>query len=243
MKNKPIRLAIVMAGAVLLSGLCLPTPTRADVSVPAGYDFFTTDPSGTTFGGVNFQGVPLGTYGPLNVGSTDTIIQRLSDVTVPAGGSVSVSIQVDAMQLQSVLPMFASPSGSQYGYLTLDNSEASIGTMTINSSGTFSSSLDVFFDVYAGSLSGTLEAAGSLSLSGSGNWSPAPNGWYVATSYFDVTPTITFAPDTWTTADQNGVLTLQSTVPEPSTCLAGAMLLIPLGAGAVRRLLQKNRAA
>jgi len=235
---------MVFATTCLLIGLFLPTPGRASV-IDAGYDLFSTDPSGTTFGGVNFQGDPLGAYnfggGSVNVGNTDTIIQRLSTVTVPASGSVNVNIQVDAMQLESVSPMF----GAQNGFLNLDGSQLSsdTGSLAINANGTFTSFFDVFFDIQAGSLTGTTEATGSLSVTGSGDWVSTPSGWYVTSSSYDVTPQLSTGSANWPTASESGVMTLTTAVPEPGTMIAGALMLLPLGSGAVRRLGKKLQAA
>src|SRR5580693_5301679 len=119
MKSKFIRRVIGLAAVSLLAGFYLPTPSRAD-SVDAGYDLFTTEASGTFFNepGLdlgNLHGVPLGTYnfgngqGPVNVGATDTILQRLvPNITVPG----TFNLYVDALQLQSVSTIPA--LGNQY---------------------------------------------------------------------------------------------------------------------------------
>jgi hypothetical protein len=98
-------------------------------------------------------------------------------------------------------------------------------------------------DVYAGSLTGTFEGAVAFSLTGSGDWSLTPAGWYETTSYFDVTPEISLDNSTWTTANQSGDMTLVLAVPEPSTCLAGLLLLLPFGSSAFRQLRKKLQAA
>jgi len=206
---------MVLAAASLLTGLGLPTPSRADLTIPAGFDFFSTDPTSTTFGGNQFEGVPIGP------GQTDTIVQRLSAVNLPTGGSVNVSVLVDAMQLQSLASMF----GSEDGFLTLNPNETSSGTQDINANGTFTSTLNVYFDVYAGSLTGTSEGTVAFSLSGSGDWSSTPGGFYEATSYFTVTPETSLDNSSWTAADQSGYLTLDG-VPDATSTLA--LLLLPL---------------
>jgi hypothetical protein len=157
MKNKSIRHVMILAAVSLLVGFCLPAQAGPS-TVDAGYDLFTTVPSGTFYDppGLDLgelQGVPLDTYnfgngqGPLNVGSTDTIVQRLApNITVPG----TFNLFVDALQLQSV---FTIPAlGNQYAFITLDNSVpgGSSGTMHISANGTFTSTLDIYFDVYAG---------------------------------------------------------------------------------------------
>jgi len=159
-----------------------PCQSRADsVPVDAGYDLFTTAPgSQFNFGGSiglqSLMGVPLGTYnfggtiGVQNVSTTDTIIQRLSPVTVSGG---STSLMVDALQLETVNGI---PSlGNQHLFVTLTPSVASTGSMTINngSPGTFTSSLDLNLDVHLGSLTGTVvDSIPNLVLTNSGDsWS------------------------------------------------------------------------
>src|SRR6266850_5311094 len=72
--------------------------------VNPGYDLFESL-TGTTFGGVAFQGVPIGSFnfggtiGVKNVGVTDTIIQRLA----PATGAAIPTAMID-FQLVSTAP-------------------------------------------------------------------------------------------------------------------------------------------
>jgi hypothetical protein len=159
-------------------------------SVGAGYDLFQTE-LGTQFLGTPFEGVPLGTYnfggmiGVKNVGNTDTIVQRLnststSPVSLPSAGTPSVSLQVDALDLVSATPtnfggaLGAIPTG--YYYLTLQSTDgtgpASTGAMTIDfvttGGGTFTSLLDVFFDIHYGSLTGPIVYATDVPLSNAG---------------------------------------------------------------------------
>jgi hypothetical protein len=128
-----------------------------------------------------------GLIGVQGVGATDTIIQRLSPVILSASSPTgTTAIAFDVLQLQSVAPMF----GPNYGYITLDTSNTnnvSGGTMTITggspgyNTGSFSSTLDVFFDVWDGGLGtangGMLATNGELTLSSNGEWSnTAPLG-------------------------------------------------------------------
>ena len=122
----------------------------------------------------DFMGVPLGTYnfggpvGNVSVGDTDTIVQRLQNAT-PA--SPTVNIQLDALQLESTAPINLGAGLNNY-FITLQ-STPSVGQMTIDfTDHTFTSSLDVFFDVHVGSLNGPVVAASDLVLQNSGTpWS------------------------------------------------------------------------
>lgn len=168
--------------------------TRAE-QVLSGYDLFHTDPGSTTFGGVAFQGVPLGTFdfgdgkGPVNTFQTDTIVHRLDDVTDPSGDT---RIQIVALQLRSVNQTNFG-AGFGYYYVTLQSqrkpADAPLlpeplttgeGVMTINFEnpgvgGTFTtSSYDVFFDVRFGSLTGPIVLSSSTNLDGNGNWTHQP---------------------------------------------------------------------
>ena len=100
MRSRPFFRTFMMVLAIGAAALAQPSESRADTPpVDAGYDLFTTVPSETSynFGGAigtqNLMGVPLGTYnfggsiGTQSVPYTDTIVQRMSDVTRhdPAG--------------------------------------------------------------------------------------------------------------------------------------------------------------
>jgi len=151
---------------------------RAD-TVDPGYDLFQTF-GPTNFQGVNFTGVPLGTYnfgsGPVYVGNADTIVQRQSVVDLPGIGSTGTTpIQLKTLQLKNTAgpPMF----------VTLDPANPSLGQMTITETtqtgtthgGTFDSFFDVFFDVHTGSLTGPIVSSGNFVLSASAcPWSNVP---------------------------------------------------------------------
>jgi hypothetical protein len=155
-----------------------PQVTRAgNITVNAGYDLLQT--AGTTqFMGISFTSIPLNTFdfggsiGVKTVLQTDTILQRMSDAVATASGdTVRVAEQLDALQMRSVNPYtgndFGTPITNQYLYVTLQSARVGGGTIstgysdiTINSvgngqSGTFSSHLDVFYDIHAGSLTAT----------------------------------------------------------------------------------------
>ena len=151
-------------------------------NVLTGWDLLETQ-VGTTFDGAPFVGVPLGTYnfggtiGVQNVGNTDTIIQRLSTVTAPSG---TTPLQMDALQLESATPVSLGGGPLGFYFITLQSADgtgpASTGAMTINfSPNTFSSSLDVFFDVHFGALNGPIVLQSNLALSNPGTpWGNVP---------------------------------------------------------------------
>jgi len=137
------------------------------------------------------MGVPLGTYnfdtissggsnngymaGVQNVGNTDTIVERLSPVTVSGG---TTPLQLVALQLETVSAVTIAGLGTGNLFVTLTPGAPETGSMTINSNDTFTSTLNITFDVHFGSLTGTTIATGLTdTLNGSGFWShTAPPG-------------------------------------------------------------------
>jgi hypothetical protein len=134
-------------------------------------------------GVVDFTGLA---FGP---GQTDTIIQRTSDITIGATNT-SPNLLITGLQLVSTSSVTV---GAYTGliYISLDGSPTGAqdtGTMDINGSlagGTFSSTLDVFFDICTApgangvgcGSSGTLLGTDDISLSNGSNgngasWSP-----------------------------------------------------------------------
>jgi hypothetical protein len=143
--------------------------------VAAGYDLFQTE-TGTSFMGVDFTGVPLGTYnfggsiGTKNTGFTDTIIQRLQTVTNSGdvvGGTGTTALKVDALQLVSTTPANFGLGVGTY-YATLDPNQPTGSTMTIefnsNAGGTFASLLNINIDLHFGSLSGPIANPGGTEI-------------------------------------------------------------------------------
>lgn len=142
MRCKIIKLFVV-AGALWVAWT---NTSRAQTNtVNPGWDLLQTV-SGTTFQGVPFFGVPLGSYdfdgtiGVQDVGNTDTIIQRLTAGTVP---SPTISIQMNALQLETAAPtsLFGGPLGLYFITLqSVRGGSASAGNMTIDfGAGTFNS--------------------------------------------------------------------------------------------------------
>jgi hypothetical protein len=145
------------APAALALAIGLPVGAQAAPCVAgdvcAGYDLFhTTNPPGATFGPITFEGVPLGSFdfgsGPVATGNTDTIVQRLDDVTT-SGGTTGLLIR--ALQLKSTVPV-----GGHFLFASLDDIDQSPGRMTINlpSPNTFSSILPVAFQITQDSFDG-----------------------------------------------------------------------------------------
>jgi hypothetical protein len=140
--------------------------------VLTGWDLLATQ-AGTQFLGVAFAGVPLGTFdfgaGPVGVGNTDTIIQRLDTADAPTD---SIGIEMVALGLVSTTPVDLG-GGLGLHYITLQSARGgpdSLGRMTINFGpegtphGTFDSFFDVFFDLRLGDPSGPIVLSDTLRL-------------------------------------------------------------------------------
>jgi len=168
-----------------------PIATAQGTVVEMGSDYFQSvpgmgDTSGTYFnfsslsagqiGLVDFMGVPIGPY------TTDTIVQRQADATL---NGAAIPLQLVALSLASEAPVLV--GGNLYNVsLTLNNAFASTGMMMImgntTTGGTFTSSLNVFFDAafkpVAGGSPFDVKAEATLTNSGT-QWSPKPNGLLV----------------------------------------------------------------
>jgi hypothetical protein len=150
-------------------------------TVALGSDYLATQPgtffdfttlSGGAVGLVNFQGLPF-------FDNTDTIVQRKADATI---GGAAIPIQIVKLSLESTAPV--NIGGSFFDvFVTLDPAHLAddTGSMAISGTtagGTFTSSLNVFFDahfVQLGNPSNTMDFfAGILLGNPGGNWSPVP---------------------------------------------------------------------
>jgi hypothetical protein len=187
MISRSLRMVALSGAFGLAVTLLTPAEGRAAFNIAAGYDLFQTVSSETTFSGLgNLQGVPLGSYnfggsvGTQNTGYTDTIIQRNQAVTGTGAGSMgTTTLTMDALQLETVAPTNFMGLGVNNYFVTLQSvhgGPASTGslTATFNAdgvSGTFSSSIDVFFDVRVGSLTGSIVYSGDQVLTSDPNWS------------------------------------------------------------------------
>jgi len=161
--TKPVMLGMAfLVGVVLLVGLFVTTKSGAAAFtvVPKGFDKFETTGNGETYhnfaaskikadffgpgsheysGTVPLVGVPLP-----GEGDVDTIIERISDV--PLGGSTA--IKMTKLSLRSINPIQVTyvGGGSEFWDVAVGLSafKASTGTMTIESGGTFDSTLKVW---------------------------------------------------------------------------------------------------
>jgi hypothetical protein len=245
-------LALLAAGAVGVYAL----PVLAQSDVLPGYDLFQST-TATTFQGQPFEGVPIGSYnfggtiGVQNTDNTDTIIQRLSTASVPTTPDTAapISIQLLDLQLESTTPTTLGGLGPLGTYFITTQSQdgtgpASTGSMTITfatpAGGTFTSSLDVFFDVHYGALNGPIVYSTDLVLSNAGDgWGRIPppgsvlingannllNGVDHSEDFFVLPPLIEAHP----TGAQHVVT--EATVPEP----VSVGLLLVTGVAALSR--------
>lgn len=167
-------------------------PGNAALTVLSGWDLLATQ-TGTSFMGVPFVGVPLGTYdfegtiGVQSVGNADTIMHRLSSSTVAVPGvAAPIPIELVQLQLVSAVPFPVEP-GFAFYYITLQSNRTntdiypvgphSTGAMTITfgpepapgeAHGTFNSFFDVYFDIRVGALDGLIVDSGVLQMSSTG---------------------------------------------------------------------------
>jgi hypothetical protein len=189
MKLRSTRRAVFcgLVGFIALMSPCVVKASTFDVA--AGWDLFKTDPAGTSFPGLgSLMGVPEGTFdfnntfgrgiGVQNVGDTDTIIQRTA-AAIPgspvAGSTATVGLLMQALQLETVTPVNFGGAGLDNYFVTLQSARptggpASTGSIAITFDatglgGTFSSSIDVFFDIRKGSLGGAIVFSSDLVLS------------------------------------------------------------------------------
>jgi hypothetical protein len=156
--------------AIIFAMLCcsMPATLRADFIVADGWELIAT--TNASFGGVLFDGVPLGTFSfdgnTQNVGTTDTIIRRLDD----AGIADPAALRVEAFQLRSQTQV---PIGleNDFVYLTLSASVQPTGSINIaftnETGGTFSGAVPFNFDVRRTALDGPILLANA---SGAFTW-------------------------------------------------------------------------
>lgn len=177
MRHQTSKHVVVLGIAGVLLALAPTNGARAAVIVETGWDLFETVQP-TTFAGVPWEGVPLGTFdfggaiGVQNTGTTDTIVQRLDVASVPIAPppdtAAPIDIELVALQLRSVAPINLG-AGLDFHFITLDTISPSTGQMTITfddaNGGTFDSFIDVDFDVRIGALNGPIIFQDLLQLS------------------------------------------------------------------------------
>lgn len=250
------RRSLIFSLVGALAALATPYVSQAGTTfmVAEGWDLFQTVPDQTYFTGLgSLMGVPLGTYdfdtgfgrdiGVQNVGATDTIIER-DGIATPA--SPTIPIAMDRLQLETVSPVvFMGMPAANY-FITLNPTVASTGTMTIawnagGLSGTFSSTLDVNFEIHLGALNGTVVDTGSLTLTSSGtSWSdlPPPGALLIpkANQFLSGTsgdPTQDFFPVPPFSESEPGavhVVTDTSAIPEPASLVLLGSGMLGIGA-------------
>ena len=144
MRNR-IVLAVLVSS--LLTGL---SPLFAGPVIQRGIDVFTTPGDGKTFydfsynpipagffckssktftGRVAFKGLPLTTGIPGQLGTSDTVIERLDDATFDDKGNAVTRIRVRALSLVSITPV-KTACGAFHVYLSL-NGKQRVTTMNI----------------------------------------------------------------------------------------------------------------
>jgi len=153
-------------------------PPTGAACVELGSDYFQTQSGtfanfGPGIGIVNLKGNPIGP------GLTDTIVERTSDITI---GGAAGPLLITKLSLESVAPV--NIGGSFFDvFVTLDPAHLAddTGTMTIAGSlsgGTFTSTLNVFFDAHfqqVGNPSNSMDVKSSITLTNSGAlWLPSP---------------------------------------------------------------------
>ena len=164
--------SVVLVGAV--AALLSAGVARGAIIVEPGFDLFESG-AGTTFLGLPFTGVPLGTFdfggliGVKNTGTTDTIVQRLTPASVPLAPALdTIDIEMVALQLVSIAPVDVG-AGFDFHYITLQVNRGvgdpppgppTLGMMDITfddpAGGSFGSFLDVFFDFRIGAVDGPI---------------------------------------------------------------------------------------
>src|SRR5262245_10977966 len=157
------------------------------LTVKQGYNLFSAD-KGTTFPalgelvGVPFNGFNFST-GLVPVGDADTIVHRLSDVTVPAVGDTGTTrLEMLALQLRTAAPVDFAGLGLDGYFVTIQSARggpATFGSLYIQflslGGGVTSSFFDVFFDIRKGALDGPIVFSDSLNLTNQGTaWGRDP---------------------------------------------------------------------
>jgi hypothetical protein len=153
-------------------------------SVVLGSEYLASPPGLSSFPGLGtLGGVPLGPA----TGNADTIVQRLGDASFPGAPgpgntAPAISILLSALQLETSAPVNFGGASLDFYFLTLQSARGgpnSTGSMSItlgslndgtavNPEGTFSRSIDVFFDIRKGALSGPIVFSSDLVLTNGG---------------------------------------------------------------------------
>jgi hypothetical protein len=173
---------------VLVAPLLLTTVTL-QAAIPGivvrGTDYFQTVPGVSNVSGTWFDfGGPIGIVDfiwlPVGPGNTDTIVQRQADADLTMPSPIPLRIVTLSLESTSAVDI----SGSFFRvFVTLDpaNLSRDIGTMTVMGNtatgGTFTSSLDVFFDAHFQPVTtgSPFDVLSEISLDNFGtSWTPTP---------------------------------------------------------------------
>jgi hypothetical protein len=249
MLNTP---TLVVALFLIITGTA-----QASSSVQAGFDLFQTNSAAFDFDTIPnpqtviFQGNPFGFYdfgsGLVGVGSTDTIVQRMSLADLTAGGACgfncdTIDIEIVALSLISIAPVnLGFGAGFEDLSITLNTSSPSFqSTMTIYDGGegaphgTFNSVLNFSFDV-TGSIGGFYATIEKTFTSGPNDWRHSPNGNVIIDGVNrklnGVDESEDFHLEGLALHDTGGGTHTVSSVPEPSTALLVGFGLVALAAG------------
>lgn len=164
---------------VFVVALCVPGMGYADFIVAPGWDLYQT--TSANFGGVTFDGVPIGNFnftgvGVRNTGNTDTIIHRLDQASAPPeAADPTAAMQFEALQLRSTSPVLIMGVPTTV-FITLSASAQPTGSINIafanQTGGTFSGSVPFNYDLRSGALDGPI----LFSSSGAYSWTNATWG-------------------------------------------------------------------
>ena len=183
------KLALRVAMLFLAASTVSQASTTSEVVL--GSDYLTSPFGASLFPGLGvLNGVPLGAA----TGNTDAIVQRQGDAIfpgVPGPGNTAPAIHIalTALQLETAAPVDFGGNGLDNYFFTLQSARGgpdSLGSMSItltslddgtaaNPEGTFSSFIDVFFDIRKGSLNGAIVVSSDLVLVNPGTLWDATN--------------------------------------------------------------------
>lgn len=232
MRNRSVLVMLVFS---ILLGL---SPLAADPTIRRGVDVFTTPADGRTYydfaktpipagffckeskaftGKVAFKGLPLTTKTPGQLGTTDTIVERLDDAAFDAQGVAITRVRFRALSLVSIAPI-KTACGSFHAYLSLGGKQR-VTTMRIQRTqeggGTFSAPLAInarMAFVPVKSMKNT--SSRRLELTGTINFPGNPLPW----SFID---TVWMKSLNSVVVDTNGDLTPDTQLPRTSNFLPG----------------------
>ena len=243
----------MLTTSTLVVALCMTFTgmARASTIIKAGFDLFQTQTPGTSFDFdtvpnpqvVDFEGSPLNIFdfgtGAINVGTADTIVERLQDANL-GGGFDTIDIEMVALSLVSVAPVdLGFGAGFEDLFITLNTSSPSIQSkMAIfdtgegSPHGTFDSQLNFSFDV-TGSVGGFYATLEKTFLSTDNDWQHAPTGLPLIDGINHLLDGSTELGDFWLdgialhdTGGGQHTVTAAPPIPEPS---GGLLALVGVG--------------